>query len=295
MGDWDSELEHPGFWRQEVFARARRLEVAFPQAKNAAGAKDLLKVARETAAQSMGPFTWWNGTLEERAWLALHDAEVALLRAMKDKAAISWWEWATGRIKPQVGAPPGMHAALRIPATAAEAAHSLRSYYDWSDRLFAETRALRNRLICLTALGLVTTVLLVIAGIVGWLQIKSGRAAIVSGTEQFWLVALFGAIGAFITGVPKLAAVVRSLPPYTTSPYQLALKLVTGPVFALIGVLALARGFVDIVAPLSHFSGTVLLWAIIFGGTQQLLTGLLDRKAAILTGEHEARWSGMGT
>lgn len=258
-------------------------------------AKDLLEVARKAAEHSIGPFAWWNGTLQERAWLALHDAEVALLRTMPSPDAISWWQWATGRIKPQIGAAPGTHAVAGLPATAAEAAASLRSYYDWSDRLFEETRGLRNRLICLTAAGLVTTVLLLIAGGVGWLRINSGATAIVSGTEQFLLVALFGAIGAFITGLPKLSAAVSSLPPYTTSPYQLALKLATGPTFALIGVLVLARGFVDSVTPLSHFSGTVLLWAIIFGGTQQLLTGLLDRKAAILTGEHEAQWSGMGT
>ena len=292
--DRDSELKHSGIWRQEVFARAQRLEMAPRQGGDMTDAESLLTVARETAKRPIGPFTWWNGTLEERAWLALHDAEVALVRAMDDTAAISWWQCATGRIKPQVGAPPGTQAAV-LPQTATQAADSLRSYYDWSDRLFEETRALRNRLICLTGAGLATTALLLIAGGVGWLQIKSGRTAIVSGTEQFLLVGLFGAIGAFITGLPKLSAVVRSLPPYTTSPYQLALKLATGPVFALIGVLALARGFVDIIAPLSQFSGTVLLWAIIFGGTQQLLTGVLDRKAAILTDQHEARWSGMGT
>jgi hypothetical protein len=187
-----------------------------------------------------------------------------------------WEDQAAGRRAPGALVAPG------LPQDAAEAADSLRSYYDWSDRLFEETRALRNRLICLTATGLATTVLLLIAGGVGWLRIMHGRAATVSGTDQFLLIALFGAIGAFITGLPVLSAAVRSLPQYTTSLYQLALKLATGPVFALVGVLALASGFIENVAPLSHFSGTVLLWATIFGGTQQLLTGLLDRKAAVL-------------
>ena len=354
------ELSHSGFWRQEVFARVRRLENALPLAAAAAGAaageatsktavavgagqaeaavaaakaaadaaqaaadvakatkaaadaaeaaekgeaakeaakkaaetcaKYLLCVAREAADRRFGLLTWWNGTLEERAWLALHEAEVALLRVLDSRAAIDWWQSATGRIRPQVGVPPGPPAMPWTPKNATQAADSLRSYYDWSDRLFEETRGLRNRLIILSAVGLATTGLLLWAGIARWLKIPPGRAPVVSGKEQFLLVALFGAIGAFITGLPALSAAVRSLPQYTTIRYQLALKLVTGPVFALVGVLTLASRFIINVAPLKHFSGTVLVWAVIFGGTEQLLTGLLDRKAAVLTVEHEARW-----
>jgi hypothetical protein len=349
------EVRHSG-WRQEVFARARRLQNALPlaaaaaaaaagqaageaaaaaaaaataakaaidvaeaavdavkaakaaakaakageaarvaaEAAAAACAKYPLFVAREAAWGWVGPFRWWNGTLEERAWLTLHDAEVALLRVLDKQAAIDWWRCAVGRIRPQVGVPPGEPVTPWSPKNAAQAADSLRSYYDWSDRLFEETRALRNRLIILTAVGVATTSLLLSAGIAGWLKITSGGKPIVAGTEHFLLVALFGTIGAFITGLPVLSAAIRSLPQYTTIRYQLALKLATGPVFALVGVLTLASRFIVNVAPFKNFSGTVLLWAVIFGGTQQLLTGLLDRKAAVLTVEHEARWWGTG-
>lgn len=286
------ETKRPGFWRQEVFARIRRLEYARPGAGSSQTqpVQDLLKVAKKAAKHRSGFLTWWNGTLEERAWLALHEAEVELLRTMKDKDAQRWWQSATGRFRPQAGTPLSALTGPELPKDAAHAADSLRSYYDWSDKLFAETRALRNRLILLTIAGLAATGMLLAAGSAGWLQIKSGQAATVAGPRQFLLVALFGAVGAFIAGVPALSAAVRSLPPYSTSPYQMALKLATGPIFALIGVLALARGFIDQVASLSQFNGTVLLWALIFGGTQQLLTRVLDRKAAILTIEHESRW-----
>lgn len=43
---------------------------------------------------------------------------------------------------------------------------------------------------------------------------------------------------------------------------------------------AVASGFVDSAPLFSHFGGTVLLRAIIFGGTQQLLTGLLDPQSS---------------
>jgi hypothetical protein len=89
---------------------------AAAQAAKAAAAtcaKYPLCVARDAAMHRPGPFTWWNGTLEERAWCALHDAEVALLHLLDDRAAIDWWRCATGRIRPQVGEPPGEPGTAR--------------------------------------------------------------------------------------------------------------------------------------------------------------------------------------
>lgn len=270
---------HYGVWRQEVLARAHRIDNAPVKDGGLPVISDLTGIAREAAERGGSPRTWWNGTLVERAWLALHDAEAWALSRMARKDAILWWQVATGT-RLRAGAPgsAGGHAAF--PPDAATAAASLRAYYDKTDRLFEETRALRNRLICLTVTGVMITGLLLSVGALGVLRVSSGSSSAVSGAGQFLVVALFGVIGAFISGLPALSRRPRRLSSYWTAPSQLALKLAVGPVFALLGVLTLEAGFVDQARPFARFGGSVLLWAVIFGSAQQLVTGLLDRKAS---------------
>jgi hypothetical protein len=97
--------------------------------------------------------------------------------------------------------------------------------------------------------------------------------------QEFLLVALFGAIGAFITGLPALSRAPARRSPFRLPLYQMSLKLAVGPVFALLGLLALQSGFINQLQPFTSFNASVLLWATIFGGSQQALTQLLDRKA----------------
>jgi hypothetical protein len=273
------QLRRPAVWRQEVLARALRtnnLEIQDNQAARVTF--QLTQIAREAALEPGGLRRWWNGTLVERAWLALHDAETEALAGMADDKAIRSWSTAAGRRSPGTSADDN----AVLPKDAATAAAWLRVSYDESDRLFEETRALRNRLICLTFVGVIVTGLLLTAGSLGVLSINSGSRTAVSGAGQFLLVALFGVIGALISGLPTLSRLPRRLSSYWTAPYQLSLKLAVGPVFALLGVMALDVGFVDQVRPFSRFGGTVLLWAVIFGSTQQLLTRILDRRASTL-------------
>jgi hypothetical protein len=270
-------------WRQEIQARARRIKYAADHASGIRGEETPLRIRRllciaMDASKVRGVCKWWHGTMIERAWLALHDAEVETVSTMSDADARLWWE----RVTRQQRVPGGGAAARLPPRNAAQCAASLRGYFDQSDRLFGDTRLLRNRLICLTVIGAVLTVLLLIAGCLGVWHIHRGPTLVVSGRVEFLLVALFGVIGAFISGLPALSRAPRQLSPSWTAPQQLALKLAVGPLFALLGVLTVDAGFVDLARPVARFGGLVLLWAVIFGSAQQLLTGILDRKAANL-------------
>lgn len=276
-----AEYRRPGVWRQEVQARARRIEDAALQFSgnrtNGTSGRigRLLGVARQ-ASKDGGFRRWWNGTLIERAWLALHDAEVELVSSMDDTNARLWWDRVTRPSTPR----SGNNQPRKPPKNRTEAAESLRAYYDQSDELFEATRTLRNRLISLTLIGTVLTALLLIIGCLGDWRINDRTAVTVAGVPQFLLVALFGVIGAFISGLPALSRMPRQLSPSWTAPYQLWLKLAIGPVFALIGVMMLDARLLDVAHPVVRFGDALLLWAAIFGSAQQLITGLLDRKAS---------------
>lgn len=275
-----AEIRSPAVWRPEVLARVRRI-ASIPMEDGGAQVSDLTAVARDAAMRPASPRRWWYGTLIERAWLALHEAEAEAVSRMTPYEAMLWWQRATG-IRPRAESAEGDSV---FPPDAAIAAASLRVHYDQSDRLFEETRALRNRLICLTATGLTITGLLLGVGASGVLRINSGASSAVKGPGQFLVVALFGAIGAFISGLPALSRRPRRLSSYWTAPYQMSLKLSVGPVFALLGILILEARFLDQARPFGGFGGAVLLWAVIFGSAQQLVTRILDRKASSLAAE----------
>jgi hypothetical protein len=63
---------------------------------------------------------------------------------------------------------------------------------------------------------------------------------------------------------------------------QLTVKLAVGPVFALLGVMIMQSGLLDQLRPFEGFGIATLVWATIFGGSQQFLTGLIDRRASDL-------------
>lgn len=282
----DPDLTRAAGWRQVVFARVRRLEAAvlevadpdtFPYDQFARQ----LAVASASAQGKEGAWAWWYGTLLERSWLALHDAEVLVVQHMPPEQAAVWWRAATD-VEDSQQIPAGASGGRKLSKSSSYAiAQSLRRYYDRSDRRFEEARGFRNRLIRLTAIGACISVLLLLVGACNWLEVATpdGEKVVVRGTQDFLLVQLFGAVGAFITSLPALSRAPARRTPFRLPLHQLTLKLAVGPVFALLGVLAIQGGFVGVAKPFDSFGAPLLLWATVLGGGQQAVTGLFDRKA----------------
>jgi hypothetical protein len=116
----------------------------------------------------------------------------------------------------------------------------------------------------------------------------SKGAVAVAGWREFLMVAVFCAVGAFVTGMPAVSAAPQSAYPYHLASYQLVLKLAIGPTFALFGVLAIQSDLVDQFMAFKSFGGAVLVWAAVFGGAQQLLTAVFDRRAATISARTSA-------
>jgi hypothetical protein len=297
----EEELQHRGVWRQLVFDRARELEVirkdlqaSAPAGRDPCGLEDggcvddLLAKARAAAKRPQTPLVWWSGSLIERAWLALHQAEYHLVRHMQPAGAAAWWQQATGNR-------PGQHTPWATGSTELQdedtrsIALSLRAHHNASDRSYEQIRAFRNRLLVYALLGAVLVALLLgAAARLGW-NIPGPDGEVVGGLGQFGLVALFGAVGAYVVGLPSVLSAKVRRSPYQLTSYQLALKLVIGPLFALLGVLLVQAGLVVQMEAFASFGPALLVWAAIFGGAQQLVTGFLDRKATDVLGDDSAK------
>jgi hypothetical protein len=92
------------------------------------------------------------------------------------------------------------------------------------------------------------------------------------------LVELLGLLAAAVAGAAALRGIRGTSTPYDIPLATAVLKLPTGALTAVLGLLLLRGGFVPGLSDLDN-SGQILAWAVIFGYAQQLFTGMVDRQA----------------
>ncbi|MGE5289675.1 MAG: hypothetical protein ACM3ML_21285 [Micromonosporaceae bacterium] len=280
-----------GDWRQVVLARAERAKQELGAADGRADhVRELLGSVRNTARTPGSLRTWWEGSQQERAWLELHEAEAEIPEILsKDELHVHGEEVlkeskaTLGDKDPQVKhlsklmARPSVlapHAAM-----AAEITHLTRAVYDKRDESYAESRTFRNRLIRLTGMSLVGMVLLIVATALGPIDLNpAGGVEIPGGWETPLLIALFGAVGAFVSSIPALSRMRGTRNPFNLPLYQLLLKVTTGPLLAFFGIIMLQSAVITELNPATTLL-ELLVWAAIFGSTQQVVTRLVDRRA----------------
>jgi hypothetical protein len=283
-------LRYSGIWRQLVLDHVAmlRAELAVTElSKRAvdAGIRSDIEAslcqAEEAANTPSRAISWWRGTLIDRAWFSLHTAEVLITRHEPALRAAERWQMVTGA-RPRCEVPWGS-CRHEVPDDASPAiARSIQHQHAESDRRYTQTRTLRNRLLLFTALGWVTVALLgafLTSGVLGgelW------------GWSRFGLIALFGAIGAYIVHLPSVITAGAAYSPYSLAGQQLLVKLVAGPLFAVIGIMLVQSELLDQMRPFETFGVNVLVFAAIFGGSQQVLTGFIDRRAnRVLEGDDD--------
>lgn len=92
------------------------------------------------------------------------------------------------------------------------------------------------------------------------------------------VVMLLGLAAAAVTGAAALRRIRGTSTPFAVPVALILLKLPTGALTAVLGLVLLGGGFVPGFSALDS-SGQILAWAVVFGAAQQLVTGLVDRKA----------------
>ncbi len=279
-----------GDWRQLVLARVERAEHEVGAAGDRADHVRQLLGSVRNAAETPGSLrTWWTGSLLDKAWLELHEAEAEIPELLSEdelhvhgEEVLKESKAVLGRNDPQVSHLSDLLRA-RGPAAApeamvAETAHLTRAVYDKKDEAYAQSRTFRNRLIRLTGISVIGVALLIVAEARWTIDLNSaGTSGIPGGWETPLMIALFGAIGAFVSSIPALSRVRGTRNPFNLPLYQLLLKLTTGPLFAFVGIIMLQSGVITQLTPATTLL-ELLVWATVFGSTQQAVTRLVDQR-----------------
>jgi hypothetical protein len=103
----------------------------------------------------------------------------------------------------------------------------------------------------------------------------------VRNTVTAWdvlLVEIIGLVAAGVTGAIALRRLRGSSTPFGVPVALTVLKLPTGALTAVLGLLLMRGGFVPGLTALDT-TPQILAWAVVFGASQQLFTGLVDRQA----------------
>ncbi|RAG84894.1 hypothetical protein DN069_14685 [Streptacidiphilus pinicola] len=105
------------------------------------------------------------------------------------------------------------------------------------------------------------------------------------------IVELVGVTSAALVGAVALRNIDGTTQPFMVPAFLMLLKLPTGGISALLGLLLLRGGLVSAVQ-ISHSSAAILAWAAIFGAGQELVTRLVDQKGRTLL--QQANYSPIG-
>lgn len=200
----------------------------------------------------------------------------------------------------------------------AELVHALQMGYAVSDESHADVRDFRNLLLCAAGLILLFTVLFVVevsdhpSGVPFCFQPEittaqaagaaPGSGALAAGTRRtvcpsgeqavggtakdaapvdVWIVAGLGLLGGALASAVSIRKITGGMTPYDV-PVALALiKVPSGALTAVAGILLLGGGFVPGLSDLDSQS-QILAYALVFGYAQQLATQFIDKRAETL-------------
>ncbi|KAB1978560.1 hypothetical protein [Streptomyces triticiradicis] len=104
---------------------------------------------------------------------------------------------------------------------------------------------------------------------------------------DYLVVEIVGLVAAGIAAATSLRKIRGTSTPYNVPVVLAALKLPTGALTAVLGLLLMRGGFVPGLSALDS-SAQIIAWSIIFGYSQQLFTRLVDDQARALAGEVDA-------
>jgi hypothetical protein len=97
------------------------------------------------------------------------------------------------------------------------------------------------------------------------------------------LIEFIGMVAAGVTGAVALRRLQGTPTPFAVPVVLNILKLPTGALTAVLGLMLMRGGFVPGLTALDN-TPQIIAWAVIFGASQQLFTGMVDRQAASVLG-----------
>lgn len=287
-------------WREQVVAKAQdirnRLVPVLPCSddnRNRIQHVTWLLARAEGAASTESFITdWWRGSLQERAWQAIHQARVEIIELLGTDAEVRACAWDVvlkasqtlpsddprlNRVSRMLTQPRhhGEHAEAASPKKISRptVSYLAGAAYREADKQYAQSRSFRNRLIRLITITLFADALVLTAGLMGLFKFNVPGS---NDRRVTLMIALFGAIGALLSAVNPLARNQGIRNPFNLPMFQLILKLALGPLFAVVGLAVITtQASTSGVSSLSPLD--LLVLATGFGMIQQAATYQVDQ------------------
>lgn len=160
---------------------------------------------------------------------------------------------------------------------------ALEACFVASNGFHQQARAFRNRLFTMTVIAIVAGTVIVLLQwripSVAFISFRNEGSPHVSSWLLILLVMAFGLVGALLTTTASILKLSPVGSPFNF-PFQKALlKIVLGPLTATVGVIVVGSGTVT--GGWQNLQG-LIAGALVFGGSQQAVTRLLDQRAAAL-------------
>lgn len=268
------------------------------------------------------PVDWWRGSAIEEAYRSLHAARAFLVELVDHEAVEALVPGVVARVQSCLPATdPQRLKVEELPAMTdprakrAQLVHALEVGYDASDEAHTRIRRFRNVLLA-AALMIAALTLLMVHGVAAnptavplcfQPDLTSAEAAVSGdanstrtvcpGAEQpaggtavqptwvdVWIVAGLGLLGGGLAAAIAVRNVVSSATPYDVPLALALLKVPTGALTAVTGILLLGGGFVPGLSELDS-QRQILAYALLFGYAQQFATRYLDNRASTLLAE----------
>ena len=267
----------------------------------------------ESAARGVDPHrrrlvSWWSGDGVESAFRSLHRAEAEIARLYDDDEADAAAPEAAARLRSTVGGDdPRLELGRELGkltgrAKSAALSKMIQIGHEAKDQQYSKVRRFRNIVVCAAVL---IAVFMALFGVivsrhpaavpfcfeaqstgVPLHQVCPTREWSVSSGADVWIVILLGLLGGSLAAAVSIRNIRGAPTPYNLATALALLKVPAGALTA-VGALILIGG--DAIPGLSNLDSQeqILSYALVFGYGQQLLTGMIDRRAAdIVAGVH---------
>ncbi|MGH3979131.1 MAG: hypothetical protein ACRDRZ_09050 [Pseudonocardiaceae bacterium] len=314
--DWREKLRRKPYatdWRAAIGEQLSRLDALIcrcgDEAKTPCGVDEALETARHAITVERSgrdrARAWWSGWDAERAWRAVHTAEVELVKESRDLA--DRMSGIREQVAKELPANDQRHHALKTlqadsdptDQDRAVVADAMRAAFAAADDALRGVRSLRNQMLVFGALLTVLNLFLLVLGrirpelvplCVPEVACPSGPGAGFSrgdvGTVQ-----LFGVLGAVVAVVVLLVRSRPGLITYQLPFYQSLVKITLGATLAVVGVLGITVGAFETVF---DNQASLLFAALLLGYAQQVATRFLDATAERLVGNAKTGAAGSG-
>ncbi len=300
---WCARGRRPSVWREQVRSRLADLQIELdslpPESECDARREDArqrLNEATSIADRRPSLLGVWTGVDIEATWMRIHAIEVALVRLSAPEAIRAKLP---GIINDGSRLPGDKHPRVKILREYHERpqwnedereclAQSIRAVYEESDKENVRLRSFRNVLLGATlALAILAIAFAVFGALdpsaIDRLANSSNPASSLQSSQtsasstDILVIELLGLISATLVGALAIRHIQGTSTAYGVPMASLLLKLPTGALTALSGVVMLRAGIVPelTVAGDAHLGA----YALLFGASQQGFTGLVDRQA----------------